>query len=100
MRFRVVCGLEVTMAIFCPTSRFTSVDFPAFGRPTIATYPDLYPGRVGIASVTSVLFLSVIVISGTPHPCKHSQLQCNELVIPRPSTAAGAAEGLESEFCS
>src|SRR6266478_1579763 len=40
MRFRVVCGFDVTMAIFCPTKRFTSVDFPAFGRPTIATNPD------------------------------------------------------------
>src|SRR5215470_9238879 len=43
MRFRVVCGLEVTMATFCPTSRFTRVDFPAFGRPTIATNPARYP---------------------------------------------------------
>src|SRR5579862_2372821 len=43
MRLRVVCGFEVTMAIFCPTSRFTSVDFPAFGRPTIATNPARYP---------------------------------------------------------
>jgi len=41
MRLRVVCGLEVTIAIFCPTRRFTSVDFPAFGLPTIATNPDL-----------------------------------------------------------
>src|ERR1700675_4794163 len=40
MRLRVVCGLEVTIAIFCPTSRFTSVDFPAFGRPRIATKPE------------------------------------------------------------
>src|SRR5229473_1383734 len=43
MRFRVVCGFDVTIAIFCPTSRFTSVDFPAFGRPTIATNPDRWP---------------------------------------------------------
>ena len=40
MRFRVVCGFEVTIATFCPTRRFSSVDFPAFGRPTIATNPD------------------------------------------------------------
>src|ERR1051326_9083162 len=40
MRFRVVCGFEVTIAIFCPTSRFTSVDFPAFGLPTIAANPE------------------------------------------------------------
>src|SRR5215467_4250588 len=40
MRLRVVCGLEVTMATFWPTRRFSSVDFPAFGRPTMATNPD------------------------------------------------------------
>src|SRR5229473_1529606 len=40
MRLRVVCGLEVTIAIFCPTRRFMSVDFPAFGRPMMATNPE------------------------------------------------------------
>src|SRR5579863_5859921 len=39
MRLRVVCGLSVTIATFCPTTRFRNVDFPAFGRPTIATNP-------------------------------------------------------------
>src|SRR5436309_2828528 len=39
MRLRVVCGLSVTIATFCPTTRFTNVDLPAFGRPTIATNP-------------------------------------------------------------
>src|SRR6266436_2495939 len=39
MRFRVVCGLDVTMAIFCPTRWFSSVDFPALGRPTMAAKP-------------------------------------------------------------
>src|SRR3989449_6762967 len=28
------------MAIFCPTRRFTSVDFPALGRPRMATNPE------------------------------------------------------------
>src|SRR5258706_444577 len=32
MRLRVVCGFEVTMAIFWPTSRLRRVDLPAFGR--------------------------------------------------------------------
>src|SRR5271170_4694695 len=41
MRFRVVCGRGVTMATFFPTSAFTSVDLPAFGRPMMATNPDL-----------------------------------------------------------
>src|SRR5271167_804629 len=39
MRLRVVCGFEVTIATFCPTNRFSSVDFPAFGRPMMATNP-------------------------------------------------------------
>src|SRR5260221_5957636 len=36
---RVVCGLFETAAIFSPTSRFSSVDLPAFGRPIRATCP-------------------------------------------------------------
>src|SRR5215467_6284494 len=40
MRFLVVCGFDVTIAIFCPTRRLTSVDFPVFGRPTMATNPE------------------------------------------------------------
>src|SRR5580698_1027627 len=38
---RVVCGLSATMATFCPTRAFSSVDFPALGRPTSDTKPDL-----------------------------------------------------------
>src|SRR5205809_5381321 len=38
---RVVCGLSVTMETFSPTTRFSSVDFPEFGRPMIETNPDL-----------------------------------------------------------
>jgi len=37
MRVRVVCGLSETMAIFSPTTRLRSVDFPALGRPTMET---------------------------------------------------------------
>ena len=33
---RVVCGLGLTMDIFCPTRLFNSVDLPAFALPTIA----------------------------------------------------------------
>src|SRR5215470_6846599 len=58
MRFRVVCGFEVTMAIFCPTRRFTSVDFPAFGRPTIATNPDLCTAPVFAFSVFSTSLMA------------------------------------------
>jgi hypothetical protein len=36
---RVVCGLSETMASLVPTSRFSSVDLPAFGRPMNETNP-------------------------------------------------------------
>src|SRR5581483_11521786 len=39
MRVRVVCGLSDTIASLVPTSRLSSVDFPAFGRPTSETKP-------------------------------------------------------------
>ena len=38
-RWRVVCGLSVTMLSFSPTRAFKRVDLPTFGRPTIATKP-------------------------------------------------------------
>ena len=39
MRWRVVCGLSETIATFWPTNRLSSVDLPAFGRPTSETNP-------------------------------------------------------------
>src|SRR5262252_7804763 len=42
--WRVVCGLSVTIETFSPTTRFTNVDFPEFGRPMIETNPDLLMG--------------------------------------------------------
>ena len=41
MRFRVVWGLLEVIATFWPMIAFISVDLPTFGRPIIATYPDL-----------------------------------------------------------
>ena len=40
MRLRVVCGRLETMATFSPTIAFIIVDFPTFGRPTIAAKPE------------------------------------------------------------
>src|SRR5579871_1234340 len=40
MDVRVVCGLSATIATFWPTSTFSSVDLPAFGRPTSDTNPE------------------------------------------------------------
>jgi len=39
MRLRVVCGLDVTLAIFV-TGGFTSVDFPGSARREIAKKPN------------------------------------------------------------
>src|ERR1700687_1162563 len=36
---RVVCGRGATMASLVPSSAFSSVDFPALGRPRIETNP-------------------------------------------------------------
>src|SRR5579862_6322644 len=41
MAVRVVCGRGATMASLVPISAFSSVDFPALGRPRIATNPAL-----------------------------------------------------------
>src|SRR6185437_6039030 len=45
IRFRVVCGLGVTMASFSPMIRLSSVDLPTLGRPKIATVPATVPAR-------------------------------------------------------
>src|SRR6266853_5072516 len=66
MRLRVVCGFEVTMAIFCPTSRFTSVLLPAFGRPTIATNPARCPALV----LFSVSLITCLLVSATRTRCE------------------------------
>src|SRR3989344_6047426 len=38
-RWRVVWARDEVMLIFCPTSLFSSVDLPAFGRPASVTRP-------------------------------------------------------------
>ncbi len=37
---RVVCGFELVIATFSPTSALVSVDLPTLGRPTKVTNPD------------------------------------------------------------
>src|SRR4249919_3001374 len=43
MRRRVVLGTREVIATLSPTSAFTSVDLPTFGRPATATNPLLIP---------------------------------------------------------
>src|SRR5512139_4302867 len=49
MRFLVVWGLSEMMEIFSPRRQFMSVDFPTFGRPTMAMKPDLNSFFSGMA---------------------------------------------------
>ncbi len=67
------------MAIFSPTSRLSSVDFPTFGAPMIETNPDLNDG-----SVTSHLAFIIRhrpdgwVLSPLHFPCLgHKALLCH-----------------------
>ena len=46
MARRVVCGFELVIATFSPTSAFVRVDLPTFGRPTIETNPARYSATV------------------------------------------------------
>src|SRR5579864_6153671 len=48
IRFRVVWGTAVTMETLAPTRALTRVLFPAFGRPTMATNPDLWESAFGM----------------------------------------------------
>src|SRR6476469_2207971 len=48
---RVVWGLELVIATFCPTRALVSVDLPAFGRPTRQANPARYAASVPSASV-------------------------------------------------
>ena len=50
MTWRVVCGLELEMAILEPTRAFVSVDLPALGRPTRHMNPEWKPGVVASAT--------------------------------------------------
>ena len=52
LRSRVTPGVSCTTAARVPVSRLTSVDLPAFGKPTIATVPseaDLGLGHGGVS---------------------------------------------------
>src|SRR5271169_6460649 len=62
MRLRVVWGLRVTMASFSPTSAFSSVDFPALGRPMMETKPE----RNGISGLHLVGVADTV--QAHPHP--------------------------------
>src|SRR6266545_1786359 len=62
MRLRVVCGLAETMDTFCPRMRLSSVDLPAFGRPTKATtpkrgFPSLRRAERGVSGASAESFV-------------------------------------------
>ncbi len=75
MARRVVCGFELVIATFSPTSAFVSVDLPTFGRPTNETKPAWKPSApegaaavVASPAVSPVVGASVMVWSPPPTP--------------------------------
>ena len=65
MRVLVVCGLSETMASLVPTSRFSSVDLPAFGRPMNETNPDFIRPFASCRRVLGVL--GALAAAADPH---------------------------------
>src|SRR5215207_5902120 len=63
MRSRVMPGSSPTMERRSPTSRLKSVDFPTFGRPTIATSGSAAP----LASLLCSLDISVLKFNVRPY---------------------------------
>ena len=64
---RVVCGTGETIEIFSPTSRLTSVDLPAFVRPTTATCPHRKGAAAPEVSSAPVTSLPPGRVPGRPH---------------------------------
>ena len=83
--FLVVCGLLDVIAIFCPISRFISVDFPTFGLPISVTKPlfficfhifFLYPSCRSFC-----LRLRFICFFFLPHDLFHCSIQLSALLF-------------------
>ena len=64
IRWRVVCAFAEVMLTFWPTSAFSSVDLPTFGRPTIATRPQ----RVGVEGTAVAVVATPAGSSGEAIP--------------------------------
>lgn len=55
----MVCGLLETIATFEPTKAFTSVDLPAFGRPSTVTKPETCFGFLDLEDLGLLAFTIV-----------------------------------------
>ena len=79
-RNRVVCAFGLTMDSFAPVSRFSSVDLPAFGAPTMAANPQREVGTVS-------LMPSIFQAGQRRHPARPSACcrRCPPQYDPRPS---------------
>ncbi len=91
MRKRVVCGLFETMVTLVPARRFTRVDLPALGAPTMATRPQrrvscAEPRQPGLGGGE---FGGALAVPGTfrPHAPRHA----------RAPTKKGACDGPADE---
>src|SRR5215467_10531364 len=71
IRWRVVCGLGVTMASLVPMMALSSVDFPTFGAPMMVTKPARNDAVcIGATILQQLLFCDSVTIphiSRRPH---------------------------------
>jgi hypothetical protein len=86
IRLRVVCGRGETIASFSPTSRFRSVDLPAFGRPTRETKPERKAVVAARAEARAGLdFVTVprrsLTEQSTPEPPRHRPRGAQDLTL-------------------
>src|SRR5215470_13943458 len=89
-RVRVVCGLGVTIASLRPTSRFSSVDLPAFGAPISATWPHRDPAGTSSTVSGRVLFCPVdnLGMGCEPNPLARLRVTDDFLEDPDPRAVA------------
>ncbi len=105
IRWRVVCGLSETAATRSPTSRLSSVDLPAFGRPTSATVPQRgaplgpasaiaqpTPAQPALEAIHLAAVALVVVAHAVQHAVQQEQLQLAlERLLARRGLPAGPA---------
>ena len=69
MLSRVVCGLGDTIATFCLIKAFSSEDFPAFARPTIAIKPVFLISLVELQIYLKFLFVVASFVFRPAYQC-------------------------------
>ena len=96
MRCRVVCAFADVMLTFWPTSAFSKVDLPTFGRPTIATRPQCCAAGAG-AGASEAASTSVVMISSSRgiDRCTYRARGCHRSGLQRAAGLVAALQGIE-----